>query len=336
MDNNDSDFNEYDAYIASIAMMRKFRLDQNSEGIDRRLRSRRAAFTRKLRKVWGTALDAYFRAAVYATDLGRGLAPELQSELDSEEPHLALVMLRLHAQACLVAFEVWVLLAAGYAQGALTRWRTLHEIATTMLFLHDHGEDVALRFWIHGGIQRRRLAKELESTDLEPLRGEAVEEINADREGLISRFGKNFDDTYGWAAAALGKERNKRGPTFRDIEESLDLLPSDTRWIYKWATTYVHPQAMSTAISLGLPALHPGSLAGPSVLGLDWPGHAAMLSLQHCTVALATLRQDGEREIRIKLLTHLIEEASSAFKTAARPSRRNQPAPRNEGRDEDA
>jgi hypothetical protein len=109
MDNDDSVFSEHDAFIESIAMMRKFRLDQESEAVNRRFRSRRSAFTRKLRKVWGTALDAYFRAAVYATDLGRDLAPELQSELDFEEPHLAKVMVRLHAQACLVAFEVWAL-----------------------------------------------------------------------------------------------------------------------------------------------------------------------------------------------------------------------------------
>jgi hypothetical protein len=321
MDNDDSVFSEHDAFIESIAMMRKFRLDQKSEAVNRRFRSRRSAFTRKLRKVWGTALDAYFRAAVYATDLGRDLAPELQSELDFEEPHLVKVMVRLHAQACLVAFEVWALLAAGFGQGALTRWRTLHEIATTMLFIHEHGEDVALRFWMHGGIERSRLSRELEAAGLEPLSAETIQEINADRESLISRWGPNFGDTYGWAAAALGKEDKKRAPSFRDIEESLDVLPSDTRWIYKWASNYVHPQVVGITISLGLPALYPGSLSGPSVRGLDWPGHAAMVSLQHCTVAVATLRQNNERAIRIKVLTLLTEEAIAAFKAAAKSSR---------------
>jgi hypothetical protein len=155
--------------------------------VNRRFRSRRSAFTRKLRKVWGTALDAYFRAAVYATDLGRDLAPELQSELDFEEPHLAKVMVRLHAQACLVAFEVWALLAAGFGQGALTRWRTLHEIATTMLFIHEHGEDVALRFWMHGGIERSRLSRELEAAGLEPLSGPSGKSTRPAGGGLRQR-----------------------------------------------------------------------------------------------------------------------------------------------------
>jgi len=249
--------------------------------------------------------------------------PELQSELESEEPR---VMVQLHAQACLVAFEVWALLAAGYAQGALTRWRTLHEIATTMLFLHEHGEEVALRFWVHGGIERSRFAKVLESTDLEPFSVETIEEINADRESLISRWGKNFGESYGWAAGALGWEGKKGGPSFRDIEESLKVLPSDTRWIYKWASMYVHPQAVGITISLGLPALHFGSLVGPSILGLDSVGHAAMISLHQCAVALATLIPNDERAIRLRVLTHLTDEADSAFIAAGRIAEGNQPA----------
>src|SRR5215208_7626400 len=107
--------------------------------------------------------------------------------------------------------------------------------------------------------------------------------------------------------------------------ETLRHPPSDTRWAYKWARNFVHPQVVGITIGLGLPSLRPGSLSGPSILGLDWPGHAALVSLQHCTVALATLHPNDERAIRVKVLTHLIEEASSAFKAAGRIAEGNRP-----------
>ena len=114
--------------------------------------------------------------------------------------------------------------------------------------------------------------------------------------------------------------------------ETLRHPPSDTRWAYKWARNFVHPQVVGITIGLGLPALRPGSLSGPSILGLDWPGHAAMASLQHCTVAVATLRLNDEPAIRVNVFTYLTEEASSAFKAADQIVEANQPAMRNEVR----
>jgi len=43
---------------------------------------------------------------------------ESQLQLNPTKPNLVSVMIRLHPNACLVCFEIWELLAAGYAQDA--------------------------------------------------------------------------------------------------------------------------------------------------------------------------------------------------------------------------
>ena len=283
------------AFVGSVALMRKYRLDQKAESDLRQFRSRRSNFNRKLRRTWGPALDAYIRAVTYASQLGADLSIELQTELTAEKPNLVNIMIRLHPSACLVAFETWELLAAGYAQGAFARWRTLHEIAVTALFIEEHGEDVALRYWMHGGIERKRLLKEHDDAGLDPIAHQVVEEIHTDQESLKARWGTSFGGPYGWAADALGKKE----PRFRDIEASVGVLPIDTRWTYKWASLAVHPQVWGITVNLGFPGQFYGSLAGPSIFGLDMPANAALISLLQCTTALALLRLEDEWAIRL-------------------------------------
>jgi hypothetical protein len=122
-------------FIDAVALRRKIRLDRNADSELKRFRARRAAVHRQTRRDWGAAFDAYTRVATYATQFGSDLALDLHAHLESEHPHLVNVMARLHASACLVAFEILTLLQAGHAQAALARWRTLHETAVTALFI---------------------------------------------------------------------------------------------------------------------------------------------------------------------------------------------------------
>jgi len=49
-------------------------------------------------------------------------------------------LVRLQAGAARVAGEIYALLLSGYASGAHARWRTLHEIAVTALFIAQRGQ----------------------------------------------------------------------------------------------------------------------------------------------------------------------------------------------------
>lgn len=195
---------EDNAFVDGVALLRKFRLDQKVDEELRQFRARRSAYKRKTVRKWGAAFIAYARVATYATHFGNDLGVELHAHLEAEKPHLVNVMARLQASACLVAFEVLALLEVGLAQAALARWRTLHEIAVTALFVQAHGEDVALRFWTHGIVERKRLANEHDHAGLDNLEPTILEEIDEDRDNVLARWGSDFAAPYGWAADTLG------------------------------------------------------------------------------------------------------------------------------------
>lgn len=56
------------------------------------------------------------------------------------------VMLRLHVRACQVTHEVIVLLENGLADGAMARWRTLHEITIVAAIVARFGDEIAERY----------------------------------------------------------------------------------------------------------------------------------------------------------------------------------------------
>ena len=68
----------------------------------------------------------------------------------------------------------------------------------------------------------------------EPISQKEFEEIKAERDKLVARFGTPFKKDYGWAASTLGKKQ----PTIADIEESVDL--EHWRPYYGMASDNVH------------------------------------------------------------------------------------------------
>ena len=71
----------------------------------------------------------------------------------------------------------------------------------------------------------------------EPISQKEFEEIKAERDKLVARFGTPFKKDYGWAASTLGKKQ----PTIADIEESVDL--EHWRPYYGMASDNVHANA---------------------------------------------------------------------------------------------
>ena len=85
------------------------------------------------------------------------------------------ILFSLHGRACQVAEEVVCLLSNGFADGAMARWRTLHEIAAVGCLIRDHGDELAERYEQHQVIEawkaalqyqrhRKRLSRLLKNT----------------------------------------------------------------------------------------------------------------------------------------------------------------------------
>jgi hypothetical protein len=187
------------------------------------------------------------------------------------------ILIRLHARACQVAEEVVCLLSNGLADGAMARWRTLHEIAAVGCLIRDHGDELAERYEQHqlieawkAALQYQRHRKRLRQ---KPLSEQTIKKIEDDRAQALETYGPEFGKPYGWAAKHLAK----RDPTIADIQEAagIDHLGP----YYRMASHNVHANPRGVFFKLGLIGELEVLLAGPSNSGLADPGYATALSL---------------------------------------------------------
>ena len=59
------------------------------------------------------------------------------------------IVIRHHARACHIAQEILCLLKSGFSDAAHARWRALHEVNCTAMFIAKHGQECAERFYFH-------------------------------------------------------------------------------------------------------------------------------------------------------------------------------------------
>ena len=180
----------------------------------------------------------------------------MHQKLNSERaanarPLTSEVIVRLHARACQVGAEVIALLSAGFADGAMARWRTLHEIAVTAYFILENGEDVAERYLAHRHVEAHRSVSAYERVRDRLKYGDVwspdeVAEVKSAFDAVILKYEKPFGEQYGWAAKTLGC----KSPKFSQIEEASKI--DHLRPYYKLASQHVHANPNAAYYRLGL------------------------------------------------------------------------------------
>ncbi len=158
---------------------------------------------------------------------------------DTFDDHIKLdTLIAIHVRACQVANEILVLIRNGYADGAHARWRTLHELSVTFLYLYDSDYEVIHMYNDYEIIEKYKKAKEYKacenSLDLEKLEDEEWEELSEKRDAIIEKYGKDFSEGYGWTMNDLPKGKRN----FRELERHVGI--EKLRIIYSWANESVH------------------------------------------------------------------------------------------------
>jgi hypothetical protein len=271
----------------------------------------RDEFAQTIRAVWGEALDLLETFIVIASEAGDDLNRRHWDAAAHDADHKFHALIRVHARACLVANEILALLRAGYASGAHARWRTLHELASVAYFLSEHGQDVAERYLEHdviqaykGALLHRRYADALAE---EQLADEEFASLKAERGQLVSKYGTNFKNDYGWSAEALGSD----GKSFAAIEMAVGL--DHLRPYYRMASNAVHPNIRGSFFDLGVRQDEHILLVGPSPNGLADPGAGACRSLLQTTVCLHGHRLDIDELVVMLIAQELEPQVVEAF-----------------------
>lgn len=170
---------------------------------------------------------------------------------DTYEDQLKLdTLISLHVRACQIANEIRVLVSNGFADGAMSRWRTLHEICVTFLFLYDNDTKITEMYQDYHVIERWKKAKEYQENceflDMDKFSKEEMGFIESERKDVLEEYGKEFGQSYGWTMEILPKGR-------RNIREMEKLVKQDHhRAVYTWASENVHSGVSGINKRLGL------------------------------------------------------------------------------------
>lgn len=243
----------------------------------------------------------------------------------------------LHARGVRVANEMQALMHEGFPDGALGRWRTLHEIAVVATFLNRHDDETARRFLAHRGVASAKALRQHEEyvprSGMAPLAPGQLDRVEATRASLLEEFGPEFANEMGWAFPAIGRKRIN----LHDLELATGL--DHWRPRFRWASDDIHAGPKPPRASLGMaerPDDQPGLLVGRSDSAFTDPAHMCVLSLNLVNHALPDEYLNGQDLVLLAAMRALsdlvgdtflrIDTASKRTEATGRKRRGNQPS----------
>ncbi len=196
------------------------------------------------------------------------------------KPNTAFALHKLAQRAYEIVGEVIVLIRAGYADGALARWRSLHEVCVIAMFLTHRSDRCAEMYLAHHWVEELRLLEVDKGSgtahSFNSHRDNYTRDLRAKVAALSSKFGAVFTGDYGWAATELACKRT----TFRDLECQVGL--ETLRRGYRQANSTVHGGALATLTRISL---------GPGVAdSADAPlAHGCEIAANYTTASLSMM-----------------------------------------------
>lgn len=322
-----------------VSMYEEVRDD--SEGLSR-LYETKAEFERGIEQRWGEPLELLERFIVWSREAGQAINSEHRFDAVQEQDFEFDALTRLHARATQVAMEIHHLLKGGFADGAFARWRSLHELSITTLFIAQSGEATAEHFLSYRYLWEYYFAQTYQEysdeLDAEEIASGTIESLEEDKEELIDRFGSEFDDNgygTGWAAEAYDRSG---GPSIRGLQDEVEL--DHYQPYYRLASESVHGGSKGTLDRLGIidiPDVEQPDvlLAGPSNAGLSLPGQLTAISLSQITFAFMNWQSSTTRTAEMVGMQQLIDDLIESFAKVSEELEQDEREAREEWTDQD-
>lgn len=272
-------------------------------------------FKERLEDRWGRGFDILRMMYTIANEIG-GIANQRRRRSRAKR-NLVLqdTITHLHIRACQVVAEILFLMENGFADGAMARWRTLHEITVVAAVIAHFGEELAVRYRAHEAVEAKRAMDRYQvshaALGLSPFGQKDIREVEDHYQAALALYGDRFGSEYGWAGCHLDLKK----PRFIDLEKAAGKL--EMRPYYGLASYNVHASAMGIAFRLGLPRelAGPTGLAGASNTGFVDPAQNAAFDIAFIT-SLILRPHNIDDMIQLKILL-LLRGKIAAKLTAA-------------------
>lgn len=262
---------------------------------------------------WKSAFDLLETHIVICTEAGETLNSQYRPTAAEQGDLIFDLLVRHHARACHIANEILCLLKNGFPDAAHSRWRALHEVNVTALFICNHGQECAERFYFHDIVdaydtmkEHRKYEGRLQAkgpTELE------MNEVKIVYDVLIKKYGESYAGHYGWAAY-LFPTHNRVG--FGAIEKDVGL--EHMRPYYKWASQNIHAGSKGLRNRLALTDCNEDILVvGQSNSGMTDPAHATAISLFQVTSTLLTYKPSMDTIVMMQIASEYSDNIGHAF-----------------------
>ena len=195
--------------MPSIITMLEKQIHNQSRKILKKNRKDISKFKKRLNKTWKTAINQLEIFISFNLEYGVIVSDSYRKENPNDVKFETL--LRLHARSCQIACEILELIKEGFADGAMARWRSLHEISVLANFLEKGTEELCQRYldyyFIENHYEILEYQKNCERLGYESLSEEKIEESRKLVEVQKEKYGNDFSRPYGWIGNTLPKKK---------------------------------------------------------------------------------------------------------------------------------
>lgn len=242
--------------------------------------------------------------------------------VDSEKQAVSLtfdVLMRIFSKSLVVSKEIHTLLSSGFVDGAMARWRSLHESNVYFRVLTHNYENenftrkLVEKYADYSIVENyQEVFKYKIKDDSFELEEKEFGKLKSDYHRILEKYGSSFTKPYSWAKELFPK---KDRIYFSDLEKKAGI--DHLSIYYKQANYQVHTSPTGLYNSLGNiqddRVKQYAYVLGPSNYGLSTPGQLTAISLMQITTSLLLLNSNIDRVIRVIILQKLVDDAINEF-----------------------
>ena len=267
-------------------------------------------FDRRNFERWKPSFDHLEMMWSVAQELGEMHGQAIKADGGEDSNAVMAALANLFPRALLVTQEVICLLKGGFPDGALARWRSLHEISVTAMYIAKYGEEVAIPYLLSVHFAARRAAHQMnehaEMAKIEKFTEVEMKDFDARCAGAESILQRKIaKDRLGEWPAITQTHR-----TFAALEKAVNM--DHWRPRYKWASTHTHAHHRPIDKLLGMAESDKDvHLIGQSNSGFVDPFQMTAISLAQITTTYLLHTPNADRIVYSNVLLKLANELSS-------------------------
>ena len=284
------------------------------------------AFLYEQDKKWGKILTKANYFITLSEEIGKEVFEQWKKYKKlSQKKYLALI--KIHARSVQIAREIFCLSENGFADGALSRWRSLHELEVISIFLAEQNNNVSERYLEHEDIKKYLDVKEYNKY-FKKLKQSPPDKNNYRRlyrkyQKLISKYGKQyqFNGGYGWIPPKTLRNPKTKKLLPQQTFNNLEIHTDRAHYIpyFRLSSNSVHGGASGFyRVGLAEDSQEKVLLTGRTTTGISEPLELMLISMNLISTNLLPLEKDlsyfYQSFLEIKVLHLLLDEILNDIK----------------------